>query len=679
MDLGQACRRGSKGVLLVALAAFASVFVAVALLRLRFPYEIEWMEGGMLGHAARLLDGKPIYARPSTDFVAFFYTPLYSAVVALLAKVFGLGFALGRGVSLAATLATSVLLFHIGRREASVAAGAVAAGLYLAHFRFCGAFYDVARPDALSLAILLAGVWCARVAKSPRGAALAGALLALAFLTKQTTSVFVPVVAAALLFERGWRHATAFAVTAGLVAGLTCAWLEHRSSGWFWFYVFEGHQAHKFYWRNILLEYWRDVLFLAPALLVVPIVALSLGKWTRWIALAGAALVVVAFAARATTLHFGEHMYYQELLYEKTRPALLVPPLLVAALAVWARVRDREAVEMPAGFWLALFGAGALASGLNHSTQWAYSNCFMPIALFGSLAVALSLPLEKAITTWPSAAMMGAVVVALVPLAYIPSAQLPPSGDAAALSLLSRRLDDVGGKVLTPAHPMLAYDREHTIHLHQMGFSDLSSSGGIQDLRARLASGEWAGVVVDSDSEVPFLDEHYYPADRFLYDDAESLFARTGTRVRPRMLWRAQNTMPHDLSPGVTGNFERGAYDGWTASGGFAAAPSRRAGIANAAGMQGGWAARTVGAGSLTSAPFAVTRARITFLARATGLAYVTITEGATVHSRTNVSQGAAIHPASADTSDLIGHTVVVTLVNEGGADAVFDDVRASF
>ncbi len=66
-------------------------------------------------------------------------------------------------------------------------------------------------------------------------------------------------------------------------------------------------------------------------------------------------------------------------------------------------------------------------------------------------------------------------------------------------------------------------------------------------------------------------------------------------------------------------------------------------------------------------------------MARATGLAYVTISEGGVVQSRTNVSQGTAIHPAGTDTSDLVGHTVVVTLVNEGEADAVFDDVRESF
>jgi len=664
-------------VLFAALALFAATFSSVTLLRLRHPFEIEWMEGGMLDHAARLLAGEPIYARPSIDFVPFFYTPLYAGTVALFAKVFGLGFALGRSVSLGATLATTALLFHIGRREASTAAGVVASGLYLAHFRFCGAFFDVARPDALAMALLLAGVWRARVSKTAGGAALAGAILALAFLAKQTTSVFIPAVAVALLFERRWRHAIALAVTAGAIDGLACAWLERRSSGWFWFYVFEGHQAHKFYWKNILLEYWRDVLFLAPALLVVPLAALSRGRWTRWIALAGAALVVVAFGARATTLNFEPHMYYQEVLYEHVRPALLVPPVLVAALAGFARWRDAESVKVPPLFWLFLFGAGALASGLNHSTQWAYANCFMPISLFGSVAIALTLPLERA--TWGAAALFAAVTVGLAPLAYLPGPQLPSSGDAAALELLHRRLDDVGGRVLAPAHPMLAYERDRTIHLHQMGISDVSSSGGISDLRAGLASGKWAGVLVDTDCDVPFLDEHFYPSDKFLYDDPEALFARTGTRVRPRTLWRAQSTTPRELADGITGNFERGAYDGWTSSGGFGVAPAKKTSIANATGMKGNLAARTLGPGALTSAPFTLVAPRITFLVRASGAAYVTVSDGGEVHSRTNVTQGAAVHPASIEAPDLVGRVIVVAFVNEGEADAVFDDVRMGF
>ena len=70
------------------------------------------MEGGTLTHAVRVVRGEPIYAPPSVDFVAFFYTPLYPRLLALLSHVTGgLSFTLGRAdrfVSAALYVAVSV-------------------------------------------------------------------------------------------------------------------------------------------------------------------------------------------------------------------------------------------------------------------------------------------------------------------------------------------------------------------------------------------------------------------------------------------------------------------------------------------------------------------------------------------------------------------------------------------
>jgi len=79
-------------------AALARVF----LLRLGYPLDLEWMEGGTLAHALRLARGEALYAPPSVDFVSFLYTPLYPAVLCALSKVFGLSYALGRAVSILA-------------------------------------------------------------------------------------------------------------------------------------------------------------------------------------------------------------------------------------------------------------------------------------------------------------------------------------------------------------------------------------------------------------------------------------------------------------------------------------------------------------------------------------------------------------------------------------------------
>jgi len=134
------------------------VFIGIAFIRVGFGFELEWMEGGMVSHGARLLSGEGIYGPPSADFVPFFYTPGYPALLAGLGVLFGeLTLPMARMVSLCATFGTFALLYRIGRREAGWRYGLLAVGIYAALFRTNGAFYDLARPDALFIFIVLGG------------------------------------------------------------------------------------------------------------------------------------------------------------------------------------------------------------------------------------------------------------------------------------------------------------------------------------------------------------------------------------------------------------------------------------------------------------------------------------------------------------------------------------------
>ncbi|MCA9525475.1 MAG: DUF2029 domain-containing protein, partial [Myxococcales bacterium] len=373
--------------------AYLLLFLGLALIRLGYPFDLEWMEGGMITHAARLQAGLPIYAAPSADFVPFFYTPGYPAVLAALAPVTGgLGFGLARGVSLVATLVAMGFLFRIGQREASWRHGLLAAGLYAALFRVNGAFYDLARPDALFTALLMAAVYTVRFGRGWKSVGLAAALFAAGFFTKQTVSVFVPVCALYLL-SRDWRHAVGFVLLTAGLAATGVALIDRAHDGWFWTYIFQGHQGHLFYWKNILLEYWRDLLVVAPLLLLlpllwfrykiaIPVLTMVLGAW--WL---------YAWLFRARGFEYdAPHMYYVDLwYYSPPRWRILVPSALIAALLVAFRwLNRRPIVPRTHGFWLLMFVAGAGASGLNHSTQWAYSNSLMLLSLFASVLIALA-------------------------------------------------------------------------------------------------------------------------------------------------------------------------------------------------------------------------------------------------------------------------------------------------
>ena len=72
----------ARTVIGVVAGLFVLMYVVVALLRLRYPYELEWIEGGMVNHVEQVRSGHSLYAAPSLTFTADIYTPLYFIVSA---------------------------------------------------------------------------------------------------------------------------------------------------------------------------------------------------------------------------------------------------------------------------------------------------------------------------------------------------------------------------------------------------------------------------------------------------------------------------------------------------------------------------------------------------------------------------------------------------------------------
>jgi len=599
---------------------YLCAFLYVAAGRTFFPFEIEWMEGGMVTHAARLVLGLPIYAEPSADFVPFFYTPGYPALVAFLGRIFGdVSLPLARCVSLFACLGTFGTLFYIVRRESSTTYALLGLGIYAALFRTNGAFYDLARPDSLYLFLVFLGVVLVYRARGHGALVLAGLIFVCAFFTKQTSSVFVPPLIMYLIW-RDWRQAVTFSVVTFGVATLGVWWVDYATDGWFWTFIFEGHQGHTFYWKNILMEYWRDVLFLAPALLLIPLL------WFGYrVPVLGLSVLLIAhwsyaFYFRTQTLDYVPHMYYRELFYENPRWLLLVPPALIAGLCVWYRASTQVSGELKTkAFWLLMFVAGVGASAMNHSTQWAYSNCFMPISLFGAVLIPLAirdlLEQEEARFAW---VLPVALMVQFVAWGYSPSAQVPDDADEAALSMLERRMEAIDGKILFPAHPMSSYLRDGEVHIHQMGIQDVGFMGGVKDLPRRLRAREWAAVIQDERTRIPGLASNYYVGETLRYESKDALRAKTGFLVRPMTIWFAQSNTARALITGVTGNFEREARDGWTGDVEAFVEPKRRS---RTPGRQGDQVltSRRGEVGVLKTASFTLEKPRLTYLLAAKG------------------------------------------------------------
>ena len=252
---------------------FVVLFLYTALRRMRYPFELEWIESGMLVSVRRVSQGLPLYVRPSLDFVPFLYAPLYLYLCAALAKLTGIAYATLRLVSTLSTLGSFAVIAALVRYETRRWLPAIAAvGLFAACYPVSEAWFDLGRVDSLFIFLMLAAIYCTR-----RGnLVLAGVLWVLVFQTKQS---ILPIAVLVLCtdWQKPRRMMTGLATFAVLLAG-SILWLNHISSGWYDFYVFGATRGLPIVWRQAALYVPNDLLaplgivflLVLAALLLVP-------------------------------------------------------------------------------------------------------------------------------------------------------------------------------------------------------------------------------------------------------------------------------------------------------------------------------------------------------------------------------------------------------------------------
>lgn len=481
--------------LVVAVACgYLGLFLVLTALRVPYPFELEWMEGGAVDHVRWLLAGNCLYGPPSLRFVPFIYTPLYFWICAPVAAVIGTDFIALRLVSLAATLGSfGVIGWFVARETSSRAAGWLAAGVFAATFRVGGAWFDIARVDMLMVFFLLAGLVVLRRGDSARADAAAGFLFFLAFLAKQVALIVAgPLVLYVLLARRGWRRFWLPGVLGGLVLVSTLI-LQAASDGWYLFYVFDLPSQHAvadhYHWRGFWQE---DVLEEIPLLLLF---------------------------ALALPLVVGKH---------DVRGALLAGLLWLGGVA---------------SAWLARL----------HSGGW--DNVLVPlhavIALLGVLGY------EALRHRWRERPPLQIVLallmlVQLALLRYSPAAQVPTPADRAAGDALVARLRAIEGDVFVPYHGHYSVMAGKPAWVQGAALTDVIRGKNAELterchalLRRALAEGRFAALVLDE--PMPELEQVDRP-----YVDVEAIFADpdvfwpvTGRRIRPERLWlRRESAMP---------------------------------------------------------------------------------------------------------------------------------------
>ena len=133
-----------------------ATFAWIVLSRAAYPMDIEWLEGGELYQAYRLMHGLSVYGSPDVGYLPLLHPPGHFVVLALAGKIFGLDYATGRLVSVAffalasASVAREIASRCATRRE-RLAVPLVGVAMALTSYPVVSGVYDLTRNDTTAL------------------------------------------------------------------------------------------------------------------------------------------------------------------------------------------------------------------------------------------------------------------------------------------------------------------------------------------------------------------------------------------------------------------------------------------------------------------------------------------------------------------------------------------------
>ena len=622
--------------------------------RLLYPYDLEWMEGGMLHHALRIQTGHGIYTPPSVDFIPYLYTPLYPALLAVLGEIFGLSYTLGRmvsvlslcGIAAVAVMSIAGKRFEHPSRSIAFAGAALALGLFAAIYPYVEGWYDLVRADTLFLfmvTVALAALprW-ATLDEGLRGharIAAGAAILGLSFFCKQT-GIFYVGLGGAIVAMISWKRALTYIGVAGLLGLGGTAAANAATHGWFWIYVSKIHRAHDFN----MDRFWKS---------------------------------------------------YGYILWHFRALTIVIVLALIATLVVFIRTRQLPRQCQPLLLWTSAFAVSTVVGAVGWGTEFAHFNAYMPAFLHGALAAGAALPALAACARIlrPDIELVGHATAAVAGLAlaltciharWKPQAFMPTTADVAAGDKLIARIRALDGEVWMPSHPWYLVLAGKQPHVHRMGVKDVTwrqprSPGQIvAGLDDALRTHRFSALVLDDrdiNLDLPIA-QSYRAALKLPADERPHVY--TGAKIVPDTIWVPAIPAKPPAGAKAVFDFEQAVWAGWQRSGpawGDGPVAESRPGqdlVLGASGqrfatsMHGG----DVAIGRVTSPPFVLDGARMTIKlgggTDATKLRVELWVDGQIARTASVPSLGGdQLHDVSIDLGDLRGKHATLVFVDD--------------
>jgi hypothetical protein len=425
----------------------------------------------------------------------------------------------------------------------------ISACIFLGMYPKSGTFYDLVRPDGLSLGLL---TWALVLGaeRDERSARSSGILLFLSFAVKHNAAIFGFPLALALLLRAGWRVAAQFVMwAAGLGITFTIL-MQLWSGGLFTVWLLDVPASHPIVDDRVMPGTIREMGHaLGPSLAVV-------------------AFWMMSLAGR--------------LVPRLPTPAAVLVPITGGLAAMWVlyNMPPVDGIERPQ-FWeamsaygfcgvaivfLGFFGVGsllrrrfepdALLITLVMLTAWfstammrghhgGFTNVFMPLhwATAGLFGLALW-DLSRRAPPIPGALLAGGLALAQTGLLwsrYDSARFLPDEADRAAHRRIVAQLENAKGPVLSPFDPWLVAQAGHEPGFHLIALWDIRHPEGpfreqAQTVFKAITRHYW-GTIVDSDEGADLGFSKAYEKTKTFEPDRSAMMPKTGWRARPNVIW----------------------------------------------------------------------------------------------------------------------------------------------
>jgi hypothetical protein len=336
----------AQALVLVVGLGLSAMFCLAAVRALGLAWPVTHPEGATVAAVLRVRDGQPLYQDfRQPPYLVTPYPPLQPMVVGLTARLLGLSTletaAVGRGLTLVASLMAVLLIWAIARAHGAGGLAALAGASLLLPLSFLDEWGYAVRPDLPALALSLAALLL--LARQPDRPWLAATVAVAAFFTKQT-AIAVPVAATLWLALDGrWRAAFAFVATWLTLAVAGIALLEATTGA---HYLLNTALAHFYTPKNGLDLAGRDMLplFVEGWLPVaLAILALAVLVVRRRPSLPALYIVVATVAALVTLRTVGSDVNY---LIEPAAAAGILAGLAIGGLSP-REVSEATSLRLP--------------------------------------------------------------------------------------------------------------------------------------------------------------------------------------------------------------------------------------------------------------------------------------------------------------------------------------------